>query len=151
MNVGTLSNHVKLGVFFIMWWFSFNYLLVVDLLRFRFRCRVFNSVFFCCLIGDRSSTFSSHMGSFKILPNSFCTSEIHNFMEFSTSQTINDTTNSLAKLKSFSSYSERGFEITFSPPTWEEYSHPQSFPIPSNQWIGYRSSCKLSNKHNWFH
>jgi len=34
----------------------FNYLLVVDLLRFHFRCRVFNSVFLCCWIGDRSST-----------------------------------------------------------------------------------------------
>ena len=94
MNVGTLSNHVKSSVFFIMWLFSINYLLVVDLLRFRFRCRFFNSVFFYCLIGDRS-TFSSLMGSFKILPNSFCTSEVHNFMEFTTSQTINDTTNSL--------------------------------------------------------
>ena len=29
---------------------------MIDLLRFRFRCQVFNSVFFRCLIDDRSST-----------------------------------------------------------------------------------------------
>jgi len=29
---------------------------VVDLIRFRFRYRVFNLVFLCCLISDRSST-----------------------------------------------------------------------------------------------
>jgi len=29
---------------------------VIDLLCFHFRCRVFNSVFLCFLIGDRSST-----------------------------------------------------------------------------------------------
>jgi len=31
---------------------------MVDFLRFRFRCRVFKSVFLYCLIGDRSTTIS---------------------------------------------------------------------------------------------
>ena len=39
-----------------MWWFSFNCLQVVDLLRLRFHCQVFNLVFLYCLIGDKSST-----------------------------------------------------------------------------------------------
>jgi len=58
MDVGTLPNHVKSGVLWLRGDFSFNYLLVVDLLRFRFRYWIFNSVFLCCSIGDRSSTIS---------------------------------------------------------------------------------------------
>ena len=43
-----LPNHVKSCVT----WLCGDCLLVVDLLRFRTRCRVFNLVFLYCLIGD---------------------------------------------------------------------------------------------------
>jgi len=36
---------------------------VIDLLRFRFRCRVFNLVFLYCLIGDRSLTIGITIAS----------------------------------------------------------------------------------------
>ena len=52
MNVGTLPNHIKSCVP----WLCSDCLLVVYLLRFRFRCRVFDLVLLCCLISDRSST-----------------------------------------------------------------------------------------------
>ena len=52
VDVGTLLNHVKSCIP----WLCGDCLLVVDLIHFRFRCRVFNSVFLCCLIGDRTST-----------------------------------------------------------------------------------------------
>ena len=52
VDVGTLPNHVKSCVP----WLYGDCLLVVDLLCFRFRCQVFDLVFLCCLIGDRSST-----------------------------------------------------------------------------------------------
>ena len=51
VDVGTLLNHVKSCVS----WLCGDCLLVVDL-SFRFRCRVFDFVFLCCLIGDKSST-----------------------------------------------------------------------------------------------
>ena len=53
VDVGTLPNNVKSYVFWLCGDYSFNCLLVVDFLRFRFRRRVFDSVFLCCLIGDR--------------------------------------------------------------------------------------------------
>ena len=54
MDVGTLPNHVKSCVLWLCGDLVFNCLPVVDFLRVR--CRVFNSAFLCCLIGDRSST-----------------------------------------------------------------------------------------------
>ena len=52
VDVGTLPNHVKSCVS----WLCGDSLLVVDLLRFRFCCQVFDLVFLYCLIVDRSST-----------------------------------------------------------------------------------------------
>jgi len=49
VDAGTLPNHVKSGISLVVCWFSLNCLLMVDLLCFRFRCWVFNS-----MIGDRS-------------------------------------------------------------------------------------------------
>jgi len=51
VDVGTLTNHIKSCVP----WLCGDYLLMVDL-RFRFCCRVFDLVFLCSLIGNRSST-----------------------------------------------------------------------------------------------
>ena len=56
MDVGTLPNHVKSGVFWLYGGCNFNCLLVVNHLRFGFRYGVFNLVFLYCLVGDRSST-----------------------------------------------------------------------------------------------
>jgi len=55
VDVGTLPNNVK----YCVPWLYGDCLLVVDLLRFRFQCQVFDLVFLCCLINDGSSTASS--------------------------------------------------------------------------------------------
>ena len=52
LDVDTLLNHSKSCVS----WLCGDFLLVVDLLCFRFHCRAFNSVVLYCLIGNRSLT-----------------------------------------------------------------------------------------------
>ena len=78
VDVGTLPNQVKYRVP----WLCGNYLLVVDLLCFRFLCRVFNSVFLYCLIGDKSSTIGIRvMASKMTMTTKFVTPRFPKYME----------------------------------------------------------------------